>query len=233
MRGELGDSYVVTVRRIYAGRVPGGADFVTYWFEKARAQIAAGLTQAAGLVATNSIRGGANRKVLERIAETTRIFEAWSDEPWVNEGAAVRVSLVGFGPVFRRRPQQPARWLARSCNIHADLTAAQGMDLTQAKQLAENKCSTFFGLCLAGDFRISGEVARSWLMLPNPNSRPNSDVVRPIYNGSDVTGRWADRWVIDFGTAMSEAEASLYEVPFQYLVRNVQPIRAKNAESHE
>src|SRR5690606_23310607 len=27
----------------------------------------------------------------------SRIFEAWSDEPWVNEGAAVRVSLVCFG----------------------------------------------------------------------------------------------------------------------------------------
>jgi type II restriction/modification system DNA methylase subunit YeeA len=121
MRGELGDSYVVTVRRIYAGRVPGGADFVTYWFEKARAQIAAGLTQAAGLVATNSIRGGANRKVLERIAETTRIFEAWSDEPWVNEGAAVRVSLVGFGPFFGvdRSSRLDGRPVA---TIHADLT---------------------------------------------------------------------------------------------------------------
>ena len=100
MRGELGDDYVETLRKSYDGRVPGGADLVTYWFEKARAQIAAGKLQAAGLVATNSIRGGANRKVLERIVETTRIFEAWSDEEWVNEGAAVRVSLIGFGPIF-------------------------------------------------------------------------------------------------------------------------------------
>ena len=36
--------------------------------------------------------------LLERIVDTTRIFEAWSDEAWVNEGAAVRVSLIGFGP---------------------------------------------------------------------------------------------------------------------------------------
>lgn len=26
------------------------------------------------------------------------IFNAWSDEPWINEGAAVRVSLVAFAP---------------------------------------------------------------------------------------------------------------------------------------
>ena len=94
MRSELGADYVETLRKTYDGRVPGGADLVTYWFEKARAQIAAGKLQAAGLVATNSIRGGANRKVLERIVDTTRIFEAWSDEEWVNEGAAVRVSLT-------------------------------------------------------------------------------------------------------------------------------------------
>jgi hypothetical protein len=33
-----------------------------------------------GLVATNSVRGGANRKVLDRIVASGRIFEAWSDE---------------------------------------------------------------------------------------------------------------------------------------------------------
>ena len=33
MRGELGDDYTDTLRKCYAGRVPGGADLVTYWFE--------------------------------------------------------------------------------------------------------------------------------------------------------------------------------------------------------
>jgi methylase of polypeptide subunit release factors len=36
MRGELGDAYVETLRKLYAERVPGGADFVTYWFERSR-----------------------------------------------------------------------------------------------------------------------------------------------------------------------------------------------------
>ena len=52
---------------------------------------------AAGFVSTNSIRGGSNRKVLDAIVKSTKIFEAWSDETWVNDGAAVRVSLVAFG----------------------------------------------------------------------------------------------------------------------------------------
>ena len=97
MLGELGEDYVSRLRKLYEGRVPGGADLVTYWFEKARAQIEAGHAQTAGLVATNSIRGGSSRKVLDRVVETTPIFAAWSDEPWVNEGAAVRVSLICFG----------------------------------------------------------------------------------------------------------------------------------------
>jgi hypothetical protein len=55
-----------------------------------------GRAQRAGLVATNSIRGGANRRVLERIAGNGVIFDAWDDEPWILDGAAVRVSLISF-----------------------------------------------------------------------------------------------------------------------------------------
>lgn len=64
MRKGLGDDYVETLFELYEGRVPPEADLVTYWFE-ARAQIKAGRTQCVGLVATNSIRGGANRRVLD------------------------------------------------------------------------------------------------------------------------------------------------------------------------
>ncbi len=52
MRGELGDDYTDSLRKCYAGRVPGGADLVTYWFEKARAQIERNQARAAGLVGT-------------------------------------------------------------------------------------------------------------------------------------------------------------------------------------
>ena len=31
MRGELGDEYVDGLRGLYADRVPGGADLVTFW----------------------------------------------------------------------------------------------------------------------------------------------------------------------------------------------------------
>ena len=83
--------------------MPGGADFVSYWFEKARALIEQDGAKRAGLVATNSIRGGASRRVLDRL-RARPIFHAWSDEPWVVDGAAVRVSIV----CFRRNMAHPS-----------------------------------------------------------------------------------------------------------------------------
>ncbi len=96
LRKGLGDEYVAALFAAYDGSVPAEADLVCYWFAKAWAAIVAGRAKRAGLVSTNSIRGGANRRVLVPIAEQGTIFEAWSDEPWILDGAAVRVSIVCF-----------------------------------------------------------------------------------------------------------------------------------------
>ena len=227
MRAELGDGYVDCLRREFKGRVPGGADLVTYWFERAREQIEAGQCKAAGLVATNSIRGGANRKVLDRIVEATRIFEAWSDEPWVNEGAAVRVSLICFGG--RNGDGATSRLDgAEVGNIHSDLTAGDGLNLTTARPLPENAGVVFMGVTKVGPFDVPGDLARSWLSHPNPNGLPNASVLRPSWNGLDLTRRNRDTWIIDFGCEMSEADASLFEAPFAYAAEHVQPMRQTN-----
>ncbi len=225
MRSELGAEYTDTLRQCYAGRVPGGADFVTYWFEKSRAQIDAGKCIAAGLVGTNSVRGGANRKALDRIVASGRIFEAWGDEPWINEGAAVRVSLVCFGTAdaaMGNLDGQPAK------TIHADLSAAVGLDLAAAKPLPENAGTAYLGIQKTGPFDIPGDLARKWLTLPNPHGRPNTEVVKPWFNGLDITRRNRDVWIIDYGTDMPEADACLYETPFTYAKEHVQPTRVGN-----
>ena len=220
MRSELGDDYTEALRKCYADRVPGGADLVTYWFEKARAQIEAANCQRAGLVATQSVRKGSNQKVLARICDTTRIFNAWSDEEWINEGAAVRVSLVCFGNV------EGAELDGKAVEaIHADLTAGDGLNLTQAKPLKENAGVAFQGPVKVGPFDIPGELARQWLKQPNPNGKPNSDVVRPWANGQDLTGRSSDTWIIDFGADRTEQMAALYETPFALVLREVKPMR--------
>ena len=231
MRGEMGGNYVEKLRMRYEGRVPGGADLVTYWFEKARAQIEAGHAGVAGLVTTNSIRGGANRKVLDRVLGSTQIYEAWSDEPWINEGAAVRVSLVCFGSVDKLREVDPRRKIRLDGldveNINSDLTAGRD-NLTVARTLAENLGAGYLGTKKGGDFDIPGSLARSWLAMPNPHGKPNSDVLRPWVNGTDIVKERHGKWIIDFGNSMSESEAALYELPYAYVLEHVKPEREKN-----
>ena len=82
--------------KIYGNRIPGQSDFCCYWFEKAREQIENEKCERAGLLATQGIRGGANREVLKRIKETGDIFFAESDREWILAGANVHVSMVGF-----------------------------------------------------------------------------------------------------------------------------------------
>src|SRR6266508_100610 len=96
LRSELGNEYVDTVFALYGGRVPREADLVAYWFERARALIEAKRVMRVGLLATQSIRAGANRRVLEHIKQTGDIFMGWSDRAWVLDGAQVRVSMIGF-----------------------------------------------------------------------------------------------------------------------------------------
>jgi type II restriction/modification system DNA methylase subunit YeeA len=43
-----------------------------------------------------------------------------------------------------------------------------------------------------------------------------------------ITRRPADAWVIDFGTDTPEADAALYELPFEYLKKHAYPFRLKN-----
>ncbi|WP_291477061.1 DNA methyltransferase [Acidovorax sp.] len=225
MRAELGDAYTTLLRKTYEGRVPGGADLVCYWFDKARAQMAAGQLQRAGLVTTNSIRGGANRKVLDAICAQTRIFEAWSDEPWVNNGAAVHVSLVAFGSL-EGTPYVDGSGVDV---IHSDLTSGthQSESSTTAKQLKTNAGASYQGPVLIGQFDIDPMVARDWLLQPNPNGRPNSDVLRPLTNGKDITSRTRGLWLVDF-SSREEANACLYEKPFDYVKTHVKPIRDTN-----
>ncbi|ALC15724.1 putative DNA methyltransferase YeeA [Desulfuromonas soudanensis] len=240
MLAELGEDYVTRLRSRYKGRVPGGADLVTYWFEKARAEVEAGRVQRAGLVATNSIRGGASRRVLERICASGRIFNAWSDEPWINEGAAVRVSLICFaGNGLAESECKSARLDSKPVSaIYADLTGpaeragfepGPTCDLTTATALKENESVAFQGPTKGGAFDIPGELARQWLHQPNPHGKSNSEVIKPWANGQAITGRWPDMWIIDFAE-WSEDQATLFEAPFAHVLVNIKPDRKFSPE---
>ena len=234
--GEFGEGYVSRVFSAWKGRVPAEADLVCYWFVKAGDQVGMGKAQRAGLVATNSIRGGANRRALQTATVDRPIFNAWSDEPWVIDGAAVRVSLVCFSRADdQHRPEkrldgEPAD------EIHTDLTArcgGAGIDLTGTKRVPANIGVAFMGDTKGGPFDIPGDLAREWLRLPaNPNGRPNADVLKPWVNGMDLTRRPAGKWIIDYGLAIPAEDAALYEEPFRWVHESNHP-RGAAAQSRK
>ena len=230
--GGLGEEYVSRMFDVWKGRVPPEADLVCYWLVKAGEQVAAGTTQRVGLVATNSIRGGANRRALQATTDERPIFDAWADEPWVIDGAAVRVSLVCFSGADDTYSKGKCLNGEPVDEIHSDLTARRGgigVDLTAARRIPANSGVAFMGDTKGGPFDVPGDVAREWLRLPaNPNGRPNADVLKPCVNGMDITRRSAGKWIVDFGWKMSQAEAALYEVPFGHVKEHVWPMRQRN-----
>ncbi|WP_210267748.1 class I SAM-dependent DNA methyltransferase [Rhizobium ruizarguesonis] len=221
---ELTESYVQSLRRLYGQVLPQAGDLVCFWFAKAWQMVEAGQLHRAGFVATNSIRSGSSNKILKVICDRGRIFDAWDDEPWVVDGAAVRVSLVSFD----RGGDTPVKLDNKDVSaIHPNLTAGQN-NVTRRTTLAENTGVCFVGVILNGSFEISGNQARNLLTRPlNVNGKPNSDVIRPTLNGDDFNGDRPDKWVIDFGTSISAADAALYERPFAFIEDNVKPYRQR------
>jgi type II restriction/modification system DNA methylase subunit YeeA len=220
---ELGRDYQAKLWQLYKDRVPGAADLCCYWFEKARAHIATGKCKRAGLLATQGIRGGANREVLKRIKERGDIFWAESDRPWILDGANVHVSMAAFDDGTETTRILDGKSVK---TINANLTAHS--DTTEAKPLQANYRVSFQGSQKIGAFDIQPETAFEWLAVPNAHGRPNSDVLRPSWNGIDLTRRQRNGWMIDFGTEMSVDEAAYFEKPFQFVLEVVKPERDKN-----
>src|SRR5260370_2684445 len=106
--------------------------------------------------------------------------------------------------------------------VNANLTAAAAV--TEARRLAENLGLSFMGDTKGGPFDIPPAKAVEVLNAPNVGGRPSSDVVLPWCNGLDVTRRGRDVWIINFCAEMAEADAALYEAPFEDALATVYPL---------
>jgi hypothetical protein len=224
LRTELGDAYTKAIFDTYGERLPATSDFCCYWFEKARHLIEKGKCQRAGLLATTSSKQVSSRHAFERIKHTGKIFFAISDRDWFDAGTAIRICMVGFGSAdVADTPILDGKEVPE---INSDI--AGGLDTTGKAFLQANEKLCFMGTTKVGDFDISQEQAIEMLMSVNPHEKPNSDVVRPFRNGSDLVQESSNRWIIDFGVGTPETEAALYEAPFKHVVQNVKPERLKN-----
>ena len=225
IRKELGDAYVETLFTLYKDRVPAFADLCCYWFEKARAHIASGGCRRAGLLATQGIRGGANREVLKRIKESGDIFWAVADRDWVQDGANVHVSMAGFDDGTdgdRALDGKPVS------TINANLSSS--VDLTLARKLQKNADIFLRPPEKGGAFELTDGQALAMLDRPNPHGRPNSDVLRPWVNAEMLVKTRQALWIIDYPADTPEEVAACYEKPMAQLAAHVKPARAANRD---
>ena len=166
LRRELGDEYVEKLFAFYGDRIPNFSDLCCYWFEKARAQIEKGGCKRAGLLATQGIRGGANREVLKRIQDSGNIFWAVSDREWIQDGANVHISMVAFDNKVEATRILDGHDVA---TINPNLSTSA--DTTQARRLAENSGIGFIADVKAGKFDVAEAEALAMLQKPNPHGR--------------------------------------------------------------
>ncbi len=225
IRTGLGNEYVERLFAMYSCRIPAFADLCCYWFEKARRQIECKKCSRAGLLATQSIRGGVNRKVLKRIQESGGIFFAESDRDWILDGAAVHTSMIGFDAGEEREKILDGE---RRVRINSDLTSQA--DVTKAKRLSENDGICFYGSQQKAQFDIATELALEMLLSPNAAAVTNGDVLRPSLNGAQILRRTHHSFVIDFGLEERVEEAAKYELPFEYVKVHILPIRQQRRE---
>ena len=218
---ELGENYVSALRNAHIGEVPGGANLVCYWVHHATKAIKKRGTKRVGLVTTNAIRSGADRKVLEKLSKSANLYNAWSDEPWIVDGASVRVSIFCASTI-----EQEKRLNGKTVGDITSSLSAFPQPLPTSLQ--PNAKTSFTGVFLNGPFEVDEETAKSWLLEPmNVSGAYNKDVLRPTANGEDILQRGARKWVLDFGAHTTLQDAALYERPFENAASTIKPYRQR------
>ena len=207
-----------------AFEIPNFSDLCCYWFEIAKQRVSGRPVTRCGLLATQAIRFGANRAVLDGIATVGNIFNTWSDKEWLLEGAMVHVAIVCFDGGFEN-----ARELNGQTADKINSNLSLGIDTGDASELTENLNLCLIGVKKAGPFDMELNAARELLAeVGNPNGKTNAGVLRPVINGVGVTRRDPGNWIIDFGENNKLTAASEFAAPFRHVQQYVKPERAKN-----
>ncbi len=219
MRSRLGDEYLEWLSDEF--RI-GVKDYCVYWFRKAHDHLGSG--DRAGLVGTNSIREGSNRKTsLDYVLEKGGVItDAVSSQPW--SGAAnVHVSIVNW---VKEPADKPRRFRLAGVEVDGITSALQGgTEGAVGHPLPQNAGTQFFGVVPGGaGFLLDPEDAGRLL------ARSEADyaaVVRPFLVGADITndpGQAPSRFVIDFHFNRLE-DAMAYPAALDIVRRLVKPRR--------
>ena len=246
MRGALGDDYVEALWKAYPD-VPGSADLVMFWWDKAAALTMApdSRLQRFGFVTTNSITGSFNRRVIERFATDNpplSIVFAVPDHPWTKasrDAAAVRIAMTAAAAGARDGQlslvvseagldtETPEIIIeSRRGHINADLTV--GADATSAAPLKANEGIAATGMLLAGQgFKVTAADAA---LLIQADGAAATAVVRPYVGGGEILGRRQNRFVIDFFGLTEAAARQNFPACYTHVLKTVKPERDLNRQ---
>lgn len=241
IRGTLGDAYVEAVRAAYPA-VPSTVDFVCYWWHKAAEAVLAGTTQRFGLITTNSIVQSYSRPLLEMYLGEGRglaLCFGIADHPWVQDGAAVRVSMtVGCAAAMRGRAYLgrvvDESGGAEEVQVVFEEVATIGPSITaEAQETDVMPLQANVGLCFQGVVPANDGFKLEADDLPalglDADSLP--PVVRRYMIGRDLGQLPKQRFIIDFFGMDLEAVRTQWPALYQHILLRVKPERDQNARA--
>jgi len=239
MREELGDGYTEALRSVWPD-VPGGVDYVMYWWERSAQLLHENKIKRFGLITTNSITQVTNRVVIQPHFDSgLALLFAIADHPWVNNGAAVRIAMTAAGKagsiatmgnleheqkVENDLPHVEIEYRIVE-SIHADLSA--GADLSSLVPLKSNSGVTFQGF---------NPVGRGFVLLEEElekhglSSAALPPVVKPYLNARDITQGGSLRFIIDFHGLTTREAQDKWPSLYQRVLEQVKPARDKNRD---
>lgn len=218
LRGEMSEVYL---QKLY-GKFPDAGNFLDlccYWFRIAHDHLKP--DGRAGLVGTNMIRRGENRRAaLDYIITNSGfIYNAVPDQKWSGE-ANVHVSIVNWS-----KKNQPC-FLGNEPVGRINSLLRSGTDTGKAEIIISNKGYSFIGVQPTGKgFEITEAIAREWIEADPSNAR----VLWPYITANNLTSRPNAKpgsWIIDFNELDLE-ESESFEAPYKHVAVNVKPQRMK------
>lgn len=243
MRARLGDGYVDAVRHAYH-TIPASVDYVMYWWAISAEKLATKKIRAFGLVSSNSIADGFNRKVISAALNAKTpisINFAIKDHPWPDsiEAADVRVAMTSCvlgkrkGTLIRLTNEHEIKDILANLeydSVYGTISPSisVGVDADALKRLISNEKISFQGMIPSGDgFRVDASLASRY------RQYTDDALLKPYYIGEDVTDRPRAEFIIDFfGLSLDGARSKAPEL-YQIVSEKVKPYRVLNKEPRQ